>query len=173
MDEADFGLLVLRVVVGATMFAHGAQKAFGWWNGPGYERWRNVVSGMGFQPAGFWTAASVAAELSGGLLVLGFLTPLVAAILIAHTIVIIGVAHLPKGFFSTAGGYEFPLSLWAGATAILFAGPGAVSVDGLIGVGVAAAASVILFVLATAGGLIALAAPHVRTSASGVQTQGR
>jgi putative oxidoreductase len=173
MNETDFGLLILRVVVGGTMFAHGAQKAFGWWDGPGYDRWRSAVGGMGFQPAEFWTAASVAAELSGALLVLGFLTPIVAAVLVAHTIVIIGVAHLPKGFFSTAGGYEFPLSLGAGAAAILFTGPGAASVDALIGFEVTAAASVILFVLAIAGGLISLGAPRLGPRESGVQAQGR
>jgi putative oxidoreductase len=173
MNEMDFGLLILRVVVGGTMFAHGAQKAFGWWSGPGYDRWRSVVGGMGFQPVGFWTAASVAAELSGGLLVIGFLTPIVAAVLVAHTIVIIGQAHLPKGFFNTAGGFEFPLSLGAGAAALLFTGPGAASVDALIGFEVTATTSVILFVLAIAGGLISLAAPHLRPRESGVQAQSR
>jgi putative oxidoreductase len=173
MNETDFGLLILRVVVGGTMFAHGVQKAFGWWGGPGYDRWRNAVGGMGFQPVGFWAAASVAAELSGALLVIGFLTPIVAAVIVAHTIVIIGQAHLSKGFFNAAGGYEFPLSLGAGAAALLFTGPGAASVDGLIGFEATATASVLLFVLAIAGGLISLAAPHLRPRESGVQTQGR
>jgi putative oxidoreductase len=173
MNETDFGLLILRVVVGGTVFAHGAQKAFGWWGGHGYDGWRDAIGGMGFQPVGFWTAVSVAAELSGGLLVLGFLTPIVAAVLIGHLIVVIGQVHLPHGFFSTAGGYEFPLSLWAGAAALLFAGPGGASVDALIGFEVTATASVILFVLAIAGGLISLSAPHLLPRTSGAQTQGR
>ena len=104
---------------------------------------------------------------------IGFLTPIVAAVIVAHTIVIIGQAHLSKGFFNAAGGYEFPLSLGAGAAALLFTGPGAASVDGLIGFEVTATASVLLFVLAIAGGLISLAAPHLRPRESGVQTQGR
>jgi putative oxidoreductase len=173
MSTMDFGLLVLRVVVGGTMFAHGAQKAFGWWSGPGRERWRNVVGGMGFQPAGFWAAISTAAELSGGLLLLGLLTPLVAALIIAQTVVIIGQAHLAKGFFNSAGGYEFPLSLGAGAAAILFTGPGAASLDALIGLDAAATGRVILFVLAITGGLIALAVPHRLPRQQDVHAQRR
>jgi putative oxidoreductase len=171
MDTLDFGLLILRVVVGGTMFAHGAQKAFGWWAGPGYERWRNVLGGMGFQPVAFWTAVSIAAELSGGLLLLGFLTPLVAALIVAQAIVIIGQVHLAKGFFNTAGGFEFPLSLGAGAAALLFTGPGGISVDALIGFSVPATARVILFVLAIAGGLLALGTPHLLARPQGVDAQ--
>jgi putative oxidoreductase len=161
MTPLDFGLLILRVVVGGTMFAHGAQKAFGWWAGPGYERWRSVVGGMGFQPVRFWTAVSVAAELSGGLLLLGFLAPLAAGLIIAQSVVIIGQVHLAKGFFNTAGGYEFPLSLGAGAAALLFTGPGAASLDALVGFDLPATGRVVLFVLAIASGLIALAVPHL------------
>ena len=106
METADFGLLILRVVIGGTMFAHGAQKAFGWWNGPGPDRWRSIVGGMGFRPAGFWAAISIAAELCGALLLVGFLTPIVAAVIVAQTVVIMGQVHLPKGFFNTAGGIE-------------------------------------------------------------------
>jgi putative oxidoreductase len=173
MDTLDFGLLILRVVVGGTMLAHGAQKAFGWWSGPGYDRWRNVVGGMGFQPAAVWSAVSVGAELSGGLLVLGLATPLVAAVIVAQSVVIIGQVHLAKGFFNTAGGYEFPLSLGAGSAAVLFAGPGAVSVDALIGFSLPATARVLLFVLAITAGLIALATPHVLARQQDVEARGR
>jgi putative oxidoreductase len=47
MQPTDFGLLILRLVVGLTLAGHGAQKAFGWWNGPGIERWRDAIGRMG------------------------------------------------------------------------------------------------------------------------------
>ena len=83
MALADSTLLVLRLVVGLIFAAHGAQKAFGWWNGPGIEGWQKIVAGMRFQPAPLWTVVSVGAELIGGLLVaIGLFTPVAATALI-------------------------------------------------------------------------------------------
>ena len=58
MDSADIGLAFLRIVIGLTMAAHGAQKAFGWWSGPGPDGWRRAVASMGFRPSGLWAAIS-------------------------------------------------------------------------------------------------------------------
>jgi putative oxidoreductase len=132
-DLLDIGLLVLRVVVGATLAAHGAQKAFGWWGGPGPAGWTAAIGKMGFRPAPIFAALSIAAELAGVLLALGLLTPLVAMLIIGQVVVIIGKAHLAKGFWNRDGGYEFALSLLAGVVAILLAGPGRLAIDAAIG----------------------------------------
>jgi hypothetical protein len=42
-------------------------------------------------------------------------------------------AHWSKGFWSNKGGLEFPLALWTVAFAVGLAGPGAFSLDSLIG----------------------------------------
>src|SRR5256885_660729 len=82
-----------------------AQKAFGWWGGPGMEGWQKIVAGMRFQPAALFTFASVGAELVGGLLLaVGLFTPLAATALIGQSVVIILKAHLPHGFWNKAGG---------------------------------------------------------------------
>jgi putative oxidoreductase len=127
-------LLALRLAAGLTFAAHGAQKAFGWWEGPGPVGWRGAIERMGFRPLDLFVLLSVGAELGGGiLLALGFLTPLAAAALIAQSIVIIGQAHWAKGFFSNKGGFEFPLLLGIVAGSICLAGPGPWSLDAFLG----------------------------------------
>ena len=108
MGGSDLGLLILRIAVGMIFAAHGAQKAFGWWSGPGFVGWRGAMSQMRIRPAGFWAFVSMAVELVGGLLfVLGLLTPLVTALLVAQSVVIIVQVHLAKGFWNRNGGIEF------------------------------------------------------------------
>src|SRR5512142_2747392 len=107
MDVA-FGLLVLRVVAGLTFAAHGAQKTFGWWSGPGMAGWRTGIERMGMRPVAFWAVISVWVEVLGGLLLaIGFLTPIAAAALVGQSIVILLHVHLPKGFWNRVGGIEF------------------------------------------------------------------
>src|SRR5712691_3136273 len=99
MTFSDLGLLILRLVVGLTMAAHGAQKAFGWWNGPGRVGWSDVMVRMGFRPAGLWGFVSMSAELVGGLLfAAGLFTPLAAMALVGQSTVIILKAHWARGF---------------------------------------------------------------------------
>ncbi|TMF53014.1 MAG: DoxX family membrane protein, partial [Chloroflexi bacterium] len=44
-------LLILRVVIGLTVAAHGAQKLFGWWDGPGMKGWTGAMNHMRIRPA--------------------------------------------------------------------------------------------------------------------------
>jgi putative oxidoreductase len=156
MVLTDTTLLILRLVVGLTFAAHGAQKAFGWWNGPGLEGWQKIIGGMRFQPAPLWTLVSIGAELIGGLLIaIGLFTPLAATALIGQSVVIILKAHLPNGFWNKAGGIEFPLALAAGVLAILGVGPGAYSADRLIGFGLVEPILWVLLIVGLLGGLAA------------------
>lgn len=85
---------------------------------------------MGFRPVALWAFISVGAELGAGpLLALGLLTPLAAAGLVGQGIVIIARVHWANGFWSSNGGYEFPLALLGGSVAIALTGPGAWSLD--------------------------------------------
>ena len=158
MDSADLGLLVLRLVVGLTFAAHGAQKAFGWWAGPGYTGWTGALQGMGWRPAPLWALISVGAELAAGLLfALGFPTPLAAAALIGQSVVIVLSIHWQKGFWNSKGGWEFPTTLAAGAIAICLTGPGAISLDAALGLAFAQPIRLGLVALGLLGGFGALA----------------
>ena len=153
MDATDLGLLVLRVVVGLIFAAHGAQKAFGWWGGPGPDRWRGAMVRMQFRPPAFWAWISTAAELAGGLLLaFGFLIPLATAALVAQSIVIIAIAHWAKGFWNMNGGFEFPLALLAGVVSIAATGPGRVSVDSYAALAYPDALRIALFLIGAVAG---------------------
>jgi len=132
--DLSLGLLVMRVTIGLLFAAHAAQKAFGWWRGPGFAGWTNAVTNMGWHPARPWAFLSILAELGGGLLLtVGLLTPFATAVLVAQTTVIIERVHLRNGFWNTAGGIEYPLTLGLGAAALYLAGPGALSLDRALG----------------------------------------
>ena len=121
----DTSLLLIRVIVGIIFAAHGAQKLFGAFGGPGLAE---IVKMMG--PIGYLVTIG---EFFGGLgLIAGFLCRFSAASLIVIMIGAIAMVHGQHGFFlghgpdstlSTAG-YEYNLALIGLLAPILIAGPG-------------------------------------------------
>jgi putative oxidoreductase len=129
------GLLVLRLVIGLTLAAHGAQKLFGWWGGPGMQNWTAGMTRMRIRPAAPWAWMSALAEFLGGLgLAAGLLIPLPNFAILGSMLVAIALVHWPKGFFTAKGGFEFNLSIIAAITAVALAGPGAYSLDAILGI---------------------------------------
>ncbi|MEZ4679912.1 MAG: DoxX family protein [Caldilineaceae bacterium] len=130
----DLALLILRVVIGLIVMAHGAQKIFGVWGGPGMAGFTGWLASMRLKPASLWAWLAALAEFGGGiLLALGLLTPLGALGIAATMLMAILSAHWPK-FFSSNGGMEFSLTLLAAAVALLLAGPGVYSLDAALGI---------------------------------------
>jgi putative oxidoreductase len=147
----SLGLLLLRLVVGGTLMAHGYPKLFG---GPGKKAPERAAKILGpnwqpffenTSPQGFAAGlermgvsypvagayASGITELFGGLaLVLGLKTRLAALMVAGNLSVAIWKVHWKTGFFGE-GGFEFPLSLATGAATLGLTGPGAISVDGV------------------------------------------
>src|SRR5687767_13226447 len=106
----DSGLLLVRVVLGAIMAAHGAQKLFGWFGGFGIAGTAGWLESMGFKQARLHATVNGLAEFGGGiLLALGFLTPLGAAAVAGVMFVAIATVHWSNGFCNSSGGYEFNL----------------------------------------------------------------
>jgi putative oxidoreductase len=126
----EFGLLLLRVVVGALFIGHGTQKLFGWFNGPGPEGTADMFRSLGYRrPRQMAIVAGSAEAGAGALLVLGLLTPLAAAAIIGVMLNAIVTVHRSNGLWNTAGGYEYNLVLIAVAATLAFAGPGMWAVD--------------------------------------------
>jgi putative oxidoreductase len=131
----SLGLLILRLVVGLSLAAHGAQKVFGWFGGYGLAGTGQFFEQLGFRPGRVQAALAGTAELVGGLfLAAGFLTPAAAAAVVAVMFVATVSVHIEKGFFAHNGGYEYTLVLAGAAVALAFTGPGAISLDQALGI---------------------------------------
>jgi putative oxidoreductase len=130
----SLGLLILRIVVGLTLAAHGSQKLFGWFGGPGFSGTRGMMKSMRFEPNWLWALLAALGEFGGGLLLaLGFLTPIGVIAIVGAMLMAIVKAHWQNGFWNSKRGYEFPLILLVNALVVGIAGAGSYSIDAAIG----------------------------------------
>lgn len=118
----DIGLLILRIGLGAAMLQAGLRKVF------------DFNTTAGFMETGGWrlpkfaTFMVTAAETLGGIgLLLGVLTPLAACAVIAAMIDAWAVNVSAAAFWFDP--FNAPFLIALGATALLFTGAGAYSVD--------------------------------------------
>lgn len=122
---SEWALLVLRVVMGAILIAHGFPKLKDL-RGTG-----GSFAGMGFKPGMFWTTVVAILEFVGGIfLIVGFLTQVVGLLLAIQFIVIILKLKRRSGL---VGGFEFDLLLAASALALATLGGGYYSLDDALG----------------------------------------
>ncbi|MFE4963761.1 DoxX family protein [Streptomyces sp. NPDC056660] len=131
MSELDTAALILRVVAGLTMAAHGYNHVLGGGGLAGTTRW---FAAMGLRPARMHALLSGAGELACGTgLLIGLLAPLCAAFIVG-TMAVAGIAvHRKNGFFVFKDGYEYVLLLAVVSVVIGVLGPGRISVDHVLG----------------------------------------
>jgi putative oxidoreductase len=132
----DVGLLVLRAAAGLLLAGHGLQKLLGAFGGSGVKGTTETMARLGLHPPRLNALAAAWAEtLGGGLIALGLVTPVGAMLVIAVMVTAALTAHAGNGVWATNGGYELPLTNAAIAFAIAAIGPGSVSLDNALGVG--------------------------------------
>ena len=125
----DWGLLLIRVALGAVFVAHGLQKMFVF----GHAGVTGMLGQLGLPFPSVNAALIVAAELGGGVaLINGAFTRFAAAILAFSMVVAIATVHISHGFFAPAG-VEYPLTLLLVNLALVVTGGGAFSLDQLLG----------------------------------------
>jgi putative oxidoreductase len=123
---ATLALAILRVVLGFIFAMHGWQK----YNDIGTAGMQAGFSQMGVPNAEVFAVLVIVLELVGGvLLILGFLSRPIAALLAVEMIGALVLVHAPNGFFVNENGYELVLILAAAALTIALAGPGRFSLD--------------------------------------------
>ncbi|MFF5703126.1 DoxX family membrane protein [Streptomyces sp. NPDC012794] len=127
----DAGLLLLRVVLGLAVAAHGTQKLFGWFGGGGIGGTGRFFTAVGYPAGDAMAVVAGLTETLGGLgLALGLLTPLAGAAVTGTMINALAV-HGAGAFFAPKG-MEYELLLAAAAAALTLAGPGRHAVDRLL-----------------------------------------
>ncbi len=128
--KEEIGILILRLVVGLTFMAHGSQKLFGMFGGPGIQGTAKMFSMIHIEPSLPMAILSGCGEFFGGsALVLGLFTRYAAIVLIINMIVAIATVHWPKGFWVFNGGYEYNIVLISTFIYLFFNGPGKYSLE--------------------------------------------
>jgi putative oxidoreductase len=131
-------LTILRLILGIVFFAHGAQKALGWFGGYGFAGTMGFFTGMMHIPAPFAFLA-ICAEFLGSIgLILGLLGRIAAFGIACNMVVAVAMVHRHFGLFANwfgnqkGEGFEYHLLALAITLAIMIKGSGAFSADGAL-----------------------------------------
>jgi putative oxidoreductase len=162
MISVNIAALILRLVVGGTMVAHGWNHAFGGGRLPGTARW---FESIGIRPGRVHALFATATELgAGALLILGLLTPLAAAGVVGTMVVALVSNHARNGFFifRPGEGYEYVLMIAFVSCAIGALGAGTWSLDHAAGFSLPGWPGLAIAALAGSGGAALLLATSWR-----------
>jgi putative oxidoreductase len=127
----DFGLLLIRLIVGAVFIFHGGQKLFGLWDGPGLGGFATYLDQLGVSQPALCAVLAAAAEFGGGLCLISGLWVRIAVIPMAATMAVaIALVH-PNAFALERNGMEYPLTLAVVLLGLAFTGAGRLSLGNL------------------------------------------
>ena len=133
--ENSLAPTILRIALGSVMFAHGAQKALGWFGGPGFEGTMGFFTGTMGMPSIVALAVILTEFIGGAALIAGAASRLAALATAGVMLGAIVMVHGQHGFFmnwfgAQAGeGFEYHLLAIGLAGGVALLGSGAYSVD--------------------------------------------
>ncbi len=129
----DSALLGLRLTLGAYLAAHGAQKLFGHFDGPGLEKAGAGFEHLGLKPGKAFAALAGGSEVIGGILTVAGAADPIGPLAVAGAMSVASLTHAHNGPLMQKGGFELPASYLAAALTLAGTGPGRYSVDRLAG----------------------------------------
>lgn len=130
----NLGLLLIRLIFGLLIAAHGAQKLFGWFGGHGLAGTGGFFESLGFRPGRRFAFAAALSEFIGGwLFTLGFLGPVGPALILAVMLVASISVHWRNGVFTSTNGVELPLLYATAVVGVVLIGFGIYSLDAALG----------------------------------------
>src|SRR6201998_2546683 len=131
----DWTLTLLRLFMGVIFFAHGAQKALGWFGGYGFSGTMGFFTNMMHIPAPL-SFLAICAEFLGSVgLLVGLLGRVAAFGITCNMLVAVLLVHSKVGFFMNwtgqqkGEGFEYHLLAIAVAIVLMVKGSGAFSID--------------------------------------------
>jgi putative oxidoreductase len=120
----DVILLGSRLVLGAYLSVHGAQKLFGAFGGSGLDKSGAGFDRIGLTPGKPMAALAGATELGGGLLTAAGVADPVGPLAIMGAMTVASATHRANGPLAANRGFELPLTNLAAAAALAASGPG-------------------------------------------------
>jgi putative oxidoreductase len=140
----SLGLLVLRLALAVVFVAHGSHTLFGAWPGPGQgpgglAHEADLYTAAGLTPAMVLAVTAGVLQLAGGLLIgVGWFARWAAGALAIDTGIGLWKLHLQWGFFlnyanapGRGHGIEYAVVLLGALLALVLAGSGDASIDGV------------------------------------------
>lgn len=129
---ADYGLLIIRLVLAAVFIFHGSQKVFGAFGGPGMQGFTSMLESMKVPMPQVSAWVSALTELVGGaIMLIGTGARLAGILMCINMIVAIALVHY-KAFSAQHNGMEYPLTLGCVCLGIALTGPGRITLDRML-----------------------------------------
>jgi putative oxidoreductase len=165
----NIAALLLRLILGITMIAHGYNHIWGGGKITGTAGW---FESLGLRPGKLHAWLASLTELgAGAMLIVGLLNPLAAAGVVGVMVVALITNHFKNGFFifRPGEGYEYVLNLTIAALALGALGPGAWSADRYLKIHLHGVTGIAITAVAGIGGALLLLAIFWRPKPKAVE----
>lgn len=137
--NTDLSLLIIRISLGGVIFAHGAQKLFGWFGGYGFDGTMQYFTQTVGLPYVIGVLVILGESLGALALVVGLFGRFMSASIFIIMLGALYFDHAQNGFYMNwygnrpgGEGYEFDLLVFGLSLPIILSGSEAFSLDRLI-----------------------------------------